>query len=87
MSQPVFRTRRIYPLPPPLEVDANWRDQTIYLTLPLRSPTQPDSGRPEAPAEKTPAAKISPRKRIEKRRDTAATLPQSTVATKRYSEV
>jgi type VI secretion system protein ImpJ len=40
------------PLPPPLEVDANWRDQTVYLTLPLRSPTQPDSGRPEAPAEK-----------------------------------
>ncbi|MBD8871354.1 type VI secretion system baseplate subunit TssK [Rhodanobacter sp. DHB23] len=40
------------PLPPPLDVDANWRDQTVYLTLPLRSPTQPDSGRPEAPAEK-----------------------------------
>ncbi|GAB2548937.1 type VI secretion system baseplate subunit TssK [Rhodanobacter koreensis] len=40
------------PLPPALEVDANWRDQTVYLTLPLRSPTQPDSGRPEAPAEK-----------------------------------
>jgi type VI secretion system protein ImpJ len=40
------------PLPPPLEVDANWRDQTVFLTLPLRSPTQPDSGRPEAPAEK-----------------------------------
>jgi type VI secretion system protein ImpJ len=40
------------PLPPALEVDANWRDQAVYLTLPLRSPTQPDSGRPEAPAEK-----------------------------------
>src|SRR6185312_10972806 len=40
------------PLPPPLDVDANWRDQTVFLTLPLRSPTQPDSGRPEAPAEK-----------------------------------
>jgi type VI secretion system protein ImpJ len=40
------------PLPPALEVDANWRDQTVFLTLPLRSPTQPDSGRPEAPAEK-----------------------------------
>lgn len=40
------------PLPPPLDVDGNWRDQTVYLTLPLRSPTQPDSGRPEAPAEK-----------------------------------
>jgi type VI secretion system protein ImpJ len=35
-----------------LEVDPNWRDQTVYLTLPLRSPTQPDSGRPEAPPEK-----------------------------------
>ncbi|MGN6321688.1 MAG: type VI secretion system baseplate subunit TssK [Dyella sp.] len=40
------------PLPPALEVDPNWRDQTVYLTLPLRSPTQPDSGRPEAPSEK-----------------------------------
>jgi type VI secretion system protein ImpJ len=40
------------PLPPALEVDPNWRDQTVYLTLPLRSPTQPDSGRPEAPPEK-----------------------------------
>jgi type VI secretion system protein ImpJ len=40
------------PLPPALDVDANWRDQTVFLTLPLRSPTQPDSGRPEAPAEK-----------------------------------
>ncbi|HTV86849.1 MAG TPA: type VI secretion system baseplate subunit TssK [Dyella sp.] len=40
------------PLPPALEVDPNWRDQTVFLTLPLRSPTQPDSGRPEAPAEK-----------------------------------
>ena len=40
------------PLPAALEVDANWRDQTVYLTLPLRSQTQPDSGRPEAPAER-----------------------------------
>lgn len=40
------------PLPPPLDVDANWRDETVFLTLPLRSPTQPESGRPEAPAEK-----------------------------------
>ena len=40
------------PLPPALDVDPNWRDQTVYLTLPLRSPTQPDSGRPEAPSEK-----------------------------------
>lgn len=40
------------PLPLPLEVGADWRDQTVYLTLPLRSPTQPDSGRPEAPADK-----------------------------------
>lgn len=40
------------PLPPPLDVDAEWRDQTVYLTLPLRSSTQPESGRPEAPADK-----------------------------------
>ena len=40
------------PLPPALEVDANWRDQTVFLTLPLHSPAQPDSGRPEASAEK-----------------------------------
>lgn len=40
------------PLPPALDVDPNWRDQTVYLTLPLRSPTQPDSGRPEAAPEK-----------------------------------
>ncbi|KRE88296.1 type VI secretion protein [Frateuria sp. Soil773] len=40
------------PLPPALDVDVNWRDQTVFLTLPLRSPTQPDSGRPESPAEK-----------------------------------
>lgn len=39
------------PLPPALDVDANWRDQTVYLTLPLRSPTTPDSGRGGAPAE------------------------------------
>jgi len=40
------------PLPPALDVDANWRDQTVYLTLPLRSPAQPDIGRADAPAEK-----------------------------------
>src|SRR5574337_1977805 len=40
------------PLPLALEVENNWRDQTVFLTLPLRSPAQPDSGRPEAPAEK-----------------------------------
>ncbi|TCV95837.1 type VI secretion system protein ImpJ [Luteibacter rhizovicinus] len=40
------------PLPPAIEVDANWRDQTIFLTLPLRSPSQPDSGRPEAPVDR-----------------------------------
>ncbi|HEX7349014.1 MAG TPA: type VI secretion system baseplate subunit TssK [Rhodanobacteraceae bacterium] len=40
------------PLPLPLDVGTDWRDQTVYLTLPLRSPTQPDSGRPEAPADK-----------------------------------
>lgn len=37
------------PLPPPLELDLNARDQTIYLTLPLRQPAQPDIGRPESP--------------------------------------
>lgn len=36
------------PLPPPLEVDAGCRDQVIYLTLPLRTPSQPDSAWPEA---------------------------------------
>jgi len=40
------------PLPPALDIDANWRDQTLFLTLPLRSPSNPDSGRPEAPAER-----------------------------------
>lgn len=40
------------PLPPAIEIDSNWRDLTVYLTLPLRSPSQPDSGRPEAPADK-----------------------------------
>lgn len=40
------------PLPAPLDVAPDCRDQTVYLTLPLRSPTQPDSGRPEAPADK-----------------------------------
>jgi type VI secretion protein, VC_A0114 family len=39
------------PLPTPLEVDVNCRDQTVYLTLPLRSPTTPDSGRAGASAE------------------------------------
>ena len=28
------------PLPLALEVDGNWRDQTVFLTLPLRSPAQ-----------------------------------------------
>ncbi|MGF6697734.1 type VI secretion system protein ImpJ [Paraburkholderia sp. MM5496-R1] len=36
------------PLPPPLDIDANWRDQIVHLTLPLRSPTQPDSAWPGA---------------------------------------
>ena len=40
------------PLPLALDIDSNWRDQTVFLTLPLRSPAQPDSGRPEAPADK-----------------------------------
>jgi type VI secretion system protein ImpJ len=31
------------PLPPPLDIDSNWRDQVVHLTLPLRSSTQPDS--------------------------------------------
>jgi type VI secretion system protein ImpJ len=31
------------PLPPPLDIDSNWRDQIVHLTLPLRSPMQPDS--------------------------------------------
>ncbi|MFC3550061.1 type VI secretion system baseplate subunit TssK [Lysobacter cavernae] len=39
------------PLPPVLDVEPDWRDQTVYLTLPLRSPSQPDVGRPEAPAD------------------------------------
>ncbi|GAB2917665.1 type VI secretion system baseplate subunit TssK [Paraburkholderia jirisanensis] len=34
------------PLPPPLDIEPNWRDQIVHLTLPLRSPTQPDSGWP-----------------------------------------
>lgn len=40
------------PLPAPLEVDAEWRDQTVFLTLPLRSPAHPDSLRSDAPADK-----------------------------------
>jgi len=39
------------PLPPPLELDLQARDQTVYLTLPLRQPSQPDTGRPESPAD------------------------------------
>jgi type VI secretion system protein ImpJ len=35
------------PLPPPLDIDPNWRDQTVHLTLPLRSHTQPDSAWPD----------------------------------------
>jgi len=38
------------PLPPPLEIDTNWRDQVIYLTLPLRSPAQAESLWPETQA-------------------------------------
>lgn len=37
------------PLPVPLDVDAGWRDQTVFLTLPLHSPSQPDVGRAESP--------------------------------------
>lgn len=39
------------PLPPPLEVDTTCRDQTVYLTLPLRTPSQPESTWPEAPGD------------------------------------
>ncbi|UPG84791.1 type VI secretion system baseplate subunit TssK [Luteibacter aegosomatis] len=38
------------PLPPPLDIDGNWRDQVVYLTLPLRSPTQAESLWPEQAA-------------------------------------
>jgi type VI secretion system protein ImpJ len=31
------------PLPAPLDIDSNWRDQVVHLSLPLRSSTQPDS--------------------------------------------
>ncbi|NYF22056.1 type VI secretion system protein ImpJ [Xanthomonas sp. JAI131] len=37
------------PLPPALDVEPNWRDQTVYLTLPLRAAAQADVGRAEAP--------------------------------------
>lgn len=43
------------PLPPPMDVSANCRDRTVFLTLPLRSPTRPDSGWPGDPAERTDA--------------------------------
>jgi type VI secretion system protein ImpJ len=36
------------PLPPPLDIESNWRDQAVHLTLPLRSVTQPDSAWPGA---------------------------------------
>ncbi|ASW03531.1 type VI secretion system baseplate subunit TssK [Paraburkholderia aromaticivorans] len=36
------------PLPPPLDIDLNLRDQTVHLTMPLRSATQPDSAWPGA---------------------------------------
>ncbi|MFM0501526.1 type VI secretion system baseplate subunit TssK [Paraburkholderia caffeinilytica] len=39
------------PLPPPLDVDSNWRDQVVHLTLPLRSLTRPDSEWPDAAAD------------------------------------
>src|SRR5690606_32442486 len=40
------------PLPAALEVDAGCRDEIVYLTLPLRSPAQPDSAWPDAPADR-----------------------------------
>ena len=39
------------PLPPALDVEPNWRDQTVYLTLPLRAAAQADVGRAEAPSD------------------------------------
>lgn len=36
--------------PPPLEIPPDWREQTVYLTLPLRSPTQPESAWPDVAA-------------------------------------
>jgi type VI secretion system protein ImpJ len=39
------------PLPAPLEIDSNWRDQAVHLTLPLRSSTQPDSAWPGSGAD------------------------------------
>ncbi|WP_426285254.1 type VI secretion system baseplate subunit TssK [Luteibacter sp. E-22] len=35
------------PLPAPLDIDPNWRDQVIHLTLPLRSATQVESVWPD----------------------------------------
>jgi type VI secretion system protein ImpJ len=35
------------PLPPPLDIDPNWRDQIVHLTMLLRSTTQPDSRWPD----------------------------------------
>ncbi|MDR6471598.1 type VI secretion system protein ImpJ [Paraburkholderia graminis] len=32
------------PLPAPLDIDSNWRDQVVHLSLPLRSSTRADSG-------------------------------------------
>jgi type VI secretion system protein ImpJ len=40
------------PLPPALEVDVGLRDQVVYLTLPMRSGSQPDSAWAEAPADR-----------------------------------
>lgn len=40
------------PLPAPLEVDPSCRDEVIHLTLPLRSPSRPDSAWPDAPADR-----------------------------------
>ena len=40
------------PLPMALEVEPGCRDEIVYLTLPLRSPSQPDSAWPDAPADR-----------------------------------
>ncbi|MET0328382.1 MAG: type VI secretion system baseplate subunit TssK [Luteimonas sp.] len=40
------------PLPPPFEVETGCRDEVVHLTVPLRSPSQPDSAWPDAPADR-----------------------------------
>ncbi|NYZ64298.1 type VI secretion system baseplate subunit TssK [Luteimonas deserti] len=40
------------PLPAPFEVDTGSHDDTVFLTVPLRSASQPDSAWPDAPADR-----------------------------------